>query len=110
MKKVTLKQVANKAVKDPKFWKGLRRDSRQTLYDNGMELSGADLKRLDSILSLDGRTLTVDLDRLMARSRTVKPGFGGGVSWIMMWPDLGIPGGPGGGKPPKPGPPKPPIR
>lgn len=97
MRKVTLKQVANKAMKDRTFFTSLRKDAAKTLYENGLQLAAADQRRLESILALDGKTVRVDLDKVMKARARVKADRFGGLSWIMMWPH--IPGGPIGPRP-----------
>ncbi len=88
LKKVTLKRIQGRAIADPEFWKSLREDTQRTLGENAMQLGAADARRLKEILALDGKTIPVDLDRLMARARrsaALKPGSIPGVGWIYMW-------------------------
>ncbi len=96
--KVTLRRVANKAMADQAFWKKLRAYPDQTLLANKMELSKADYKRLTAILGLHGKTITMDLDKLMALARR-RHRMGDSLTWRGIWDPPTFP--------PAPGPPKP---
>jgi hypothetical protein len=86
--KVTLKRIEDKAMEDAAFWKKLRADPDRTLQENKLELSPEDYRRLVGILSLDGRSVTVDLGRQMTRVRRSKPADR--LFWMGMWAEPGV--------------------
>lgn len=88
-KTVKLKQIAERAIKDPDFWRQLRADPDAALLRNRMALGAEDYARLTGILGLHGRTVEVDLDRFMDSVRgTPRPtDIGDGLSWLAIWPD-----------------------
>ena len=83
-----LQRVAARAMRDPEFWTQLRADPDAVLRTSRIALSAQEYESLRGILSLDGRTIEVDLDAYMlaAREGGSNPGgFGGGLSWLAMW-------------------------
>jgi len=85
-KKATLRSVARKAMADPEFFRKLRTEARPALLqESGLTLDAEDSRRLAAILDLDGKTLDVDLGKLMERVRGGSSKGLGGLSWIAMW-------------------------
>jgi len=97
-KKNTLNAVARKAMAEPEFWKKLRKDRGAALKEAGFNLDAREYARLEAIMARDGKTITVDLDKMMARvharrgQESAAPGGGnggddgfGGLTWVGMW-------------------------
>jgi hypothetical protein len=91
--KVTLKQVATKAMNEPAFWKKLRANPDQTLEASKMVLDKPDHKRLLAILGLEGKTVVVDLARFMTIARRRRAGgHSDSLTWVGMWDEPDLPG------------------
>lgn len=54
MKKVSLKQVVNKCIKDPKFYRALRGNPEKALAHDRMHLTARDLKKLQRLTAKKG--------------------------------------------------------
>jgi hypothetical protein len=80
MARRTLRQVKEKAFREAKFWKALRRNPEGALSKARIELSAADLRKLKRML--ESNVLKVDLNKFMSEVHHVQDDFPTWRSWI----------------------------
>jgi len=54
MKRVSLKQIVQRCIKDPKFFRALLRNPQRALVRARMQIPGKDLRKLEKLIAQKG--------------------------------------------------------
>jgi len=81
MKRVSLKQVANRCVKDPKFFRALLRGPQSALVRARMPISAKDLKKMKKLIADKGAMKDFAIYSKLIRKYTRTPRTPQGILW-----------------------------